>query len=184
MQSGEPHFHYVATRAEAQELIAAAERFWISNCGCREGGSGCERSRTDVCLFFDPQMGGTGSDFREVDRAFAGDLLREAEEKRLVVRPFRYDEDRTRTQGVCFCCDDCCYYLQGEKEQAECDKGKYIGYTDREACAACGTCVEACYFGAREIADSKLAVAEAKCYGCGLCLDVCPEECISLVGRG
>jgi ferredoxin len=183
MEGKEPHFHYVATRGEAEELIARAERFWVSNCGCREEGPGCARSRLNLCLFFDPQMGGTGSDFREVDAPFVAGIVKEAAGKRLVARPFRYEHDKTSTQGICFCCDDCCYYFRGEEEIAECDKGKFVARTDREACAACGTCVDACYFGARALADDALAVAEERCYGCALCVDVCTEGCIAMEER-
>ncbi len=183
MESDKPKFHYVATRKEGEELIAHAEKFWVSNCGCREKGPGCQRSRLDLCLFFDPQMGGTGSDFHGVDREFVAGLVKEAEDKHLIVRPFRYDEDRTRTQGICFCCDDCCYYCRGEEEQADCDKGKFIARTDGEACASCGTCVDVCYFGARALASDELAFEDEKCYGCGLCADVCTEDCIRMVER-
>lgn len=183
MKGDEPHFHYVATREEAEELIAAADKFWVSNCGCREEGNGCAQSRLDVCLFFDPAMGGTGSDFREVKRDFVTGILEEAIQKRLVPRPFRYEEDKTRVQGVCFCCGDCCYYFRGEDEKAECDKGMFIARTDEGVCTGCGTCAEACYFGAREITDGTLAVVGEKCYGCGLCADVCPEECVTMTVR-
>lgn len=182
MEGSEPHLHYVATRDEGAALIARHDRFWVSNCGCREDGPGCRRSRTDVCLSFDDTSGDIGSGLHEVDRAFAEGLLQEAEGKHLVVRPFR-DEARTRAAGICFCCDDCCGYFL-EKDKYECDRGKYVARTDKEACAACGTCVEVCYFGARAIADDELAVAEEDCYGCGLCADVCAEGSITLVERG
>jgi ferredoxin len=174
------HFHYVATRAQAAALIAAHDKFWVSNCGCREGGPGCNHSRLDVCLFFDPQMGGTGGNFREVDRAFAEGILREAEEKHLVCRPFRYDKDRTRTQGICFCCE-CCGYFPVEEDA--CDRGRFRERTDITACSQCGACADVCYFGARAMTDGELAVASEKCYGCALCLDVCPEGCIEMVAR-
>lgn len=35
----EPSFHYISTREEARKIIDAHDRFWVSNCGCREGGS-------------------------------------------------------------------------------------------------------------------------------------------------
>jgi hypothetical protein len=38
MQTEEPHFHYVATLGEARELVDRFDKFWVSNCGCREGG--------------------------------------------------------------------------------------------------------------------------------------------------
>jgi ferredoxin len=183
MEGDEPHFHYVATRQEAEELIAQAKRFWVSNCGCREKGPGCGRSRLDVCLFFDPQMGGTGSDFREVDAAFVAGIMEEAADRRLVARPFRYEHDKTRTQGICFCCDDCCYYFRGEEEMAECDKGRYVVRTDERACAGCGTCTEVCHFGARALEGDALSVDDEACYGCGLCADVCPEGCVTMAER-
>jgi Na+-translocating ferredoxin:NAD+ oxidoreductase RNF subunit RnfB len=181
MEGDELQLHYVATRDEGEELIARAERFWVANCGCREEGPGCRRSRLDVCLSFDDAVGDFGSGRHEVGRAFAEGLLREAEEKRLVVRPFR-DDERTRAVGICFCCDDCCGYFK-EPDKYECDKGRYVARTAEEACAACGTCVDACYFGARALEGDELAVDEEACYGCGLCADVCAEGCVTMAER-
>lgn len=91
MDNGDRHFHYIATLSEARELVDRFYRFWVSNCECRENrDEGCSRSRMDLCLFFDPQMGGTGSDFKEVTWEFVLGILKEAREKRLVTRPFRY----------------------------------------------------------------------------------------------
>lgn len=179
----EPSFHYVSTRAEARAIINQHQKFWVSDCGCREGTEGgCKRSRIDVCLFFDEtEMQGTGSGWKQVDRAFVEDILKEAEEKHLVTRPFRYEADRTRDQGVCFCCDDCCAYFKGD--EWGCDSGIYIEQTDMETCTQCGDCEEVCYFGARKMIDVKLAIDQEGCYGCGLCLDVCPEDCIEMVER-
>jgi Pyruvate/2-oxoacid:ferredoxin oxidoreductase delta subunit len=178
----EPSFHYIATRQEGREKIDAHERFWVSNCGCREGGPGCKRSRIDVCLFFDDQeMTGTGSDWKEVDREFVEGVLKEAEEKHLVTRPFRYDKDRTRDQGICFCCDDCCGYFHGDTWP--CDKGKFMEKTDMDDCTLCGDCEDVCYFNARKMVNGKLAVNQEVCHGCGLCTDVCPEDCIEMVER-
>jgi ferredoxin len=177
----EPSFHYIATRKEARVIIDAHDRYWVSNCGCREDGPGCKRSRIDVCLFFDTQMGGTGSNFHEVSREFVEGILKEAEEKHLVTRPFRYEDDKTRDQGICFCCDDCCGYF--ESDEWGCDPSKYIEQTDMEACTHCGVCEEVCYFNARKMVSDKLQVTREKCPGCGLCLDVCPEDCIEMVER-
>lgn len=171
------HFHYVATHGEAAEHIAAHDRFWVSDCGCRED---CKRSRIDVCLFFAPEMGGTGGNFHEVDRAFAAGILKEAEEKRLVARPFRYEDDKSRTQGICFCCDDCCYYFT---QGGTCDPGAFVETTAMAACTHCGGCEPACYFHARLMKEGELRVARDKCFGCGLCVDVCPEKCIAMTAR-
>lgn len=183
MNEQEPSFHYISTREEGRAIIDAHDRFWVSNYGCREEGPGCKRSRMDLCLFFDTaEMQGTGSGFKEVDREFVEGILNEAADKHLVTRPFRYEADRTRDQGICFCCDDCCYYFVGE-DPSPCDKGKSIEKTDMDACTLCGDCVDVCYFGARRMVDGKLEVIRDNCAGCSLCTDVCPEDCIEMVER-
>ncbi|MBN2379398.1 4Fe-4S binding protein [candidate division WOR-3 bacterium] len=179
----EPTFHYVCTRAQAVEKINEHDRFFVSNCGCREGNEeGCKRSRVDVCLFFDDkEMTGTGTGWKEVDRAFVDGILKEAQEKRLVYRPFHYAKDRTHDQGVCFCCDDCCAYFHGD--EWGCDPSDYIEKTDMDSCTNCGECEAVCYFGARKMVEGQLKVNCEKCAGCALCIDMCPENCIRMVER-
>ena len=109
------------------------------------------------------------------------EVYQEAEEKHLVTRPFRNEENRAETDGICFCCDDCCEYFVDPSQQ--CDKGKFVEKSDLDRCENCGRCVEVCYFGARSVDDGRLAIEQDSCYGCGLCTDVCPEECIQMVSR-
>lgn len=181
-----PMIHYVATFEEAQKLVDSHDRFWVSNCGCREGGPGCKRSRTDLCLFFDEVTSGSGSGLKAVDRQFVDEILKETKEKHLVSRPFRDDQDLTRTQGICFCCDDCCGYFQGTVQGTEytCDKGTLVEQTDLDACTHCGDCIPLCYFQARKMTDGKLEIISDNCAGCGMCRDGCPVDCIAMVGRG
>jgi ferredoxin len=184
MSGEELAFHYVCTLEQAHSIVGSNNRFWISNCGCREEGEGCKRSRIDVCLQFrDDIPGGGGSGLHEVTRADVEEVLREAREKHLVVRPFRNEEDRTRTDGICFCCDDCCWYFVREEEDEECDKGSLIETTDRERCRNCGSCLDVCYFKARILEDDELRVVRDRCYGCGLCIEICPECCIQMIER-
>jgi len=173
--------HYVCTREEARELIKPVTRFWVSNCGCREERGKCERSRIDLCLIFAEGDPGSGSGKHEISRAELEAIFQEAEAKHLVTRPFR-NEARTATDGICFCCDDCCGYFLNRDEV--CDKGKFGEQTDSERCTDCEVCVDVCFFGARKMTDGKLVVAGGGCYGCGLCQDVCPEDCIAMVARG
>lgn len=184
MGAQEPTLHYVCTRDEARKLAAQRDKFWVSNCGCREGGPGCKRSRIDVCLIFSEFDQGSGTGLHEVSKKFVEGIFKEAEDKHLVTRPFRNPEDKTVTDGICFCCDDCCGYFKDTEEA--CDKGRFIEQTDMEACTLCGECVPVCYFKARKMVDGKLAINQEGCYGCagcGLCLDVCPEDCIEMVKR-
>jgi len=173
--------HYVCTRDEARELVQGIERLWVSNCGCRERRAGCKRSRVDVCLMFQPEFSSTDAGVKPVSADFVDELLREAETKHLVTRPFRGFENRSRTDGICFCCDDCCGYFLDDDEP--CDKGASKETTDLDQCTHCGLCVDVCYFRARSMKDGGLVVREDACYGCGLCVDVCPESCVRMVPR-
>lgn len=178
----ETNMHYVCTRDEARELLAQREHFWLANCRCREARGGCARSRMDLCLSFVPGVTSNPEHEREVSREEVEAILREAEEKHLVMRPFRDEKTRTRTEGFCVCCDDCCGYFLHPGEYG-CDKGAFVQETDLSACNDCGDCVEVCYFGARRMADGALSIDAEACYGCGLCVDVCPAGCIRMVRR-
>lgn len=181
MNEQELALHYVCTRDEARKLVEQHEKFWVLNCGCREEGPGCARSRIDVCLCFKKYE---GSGLKKVTREFVDGIFAEAENKKLITRPFRDSDDMSKTAGVCFCCDDCCGYFKNPEEV--CDKGRFIQQTDMETCTHCGVCEETCYFGARRMINGKLAIDQEGCYGCygcGLCLDMCPEDCIEMVPR-
>jgi ferredoxin len=182
MSQDELHMHYVCTHDEAEKLIKSHDQFWVSNCGCREGKGGCARSRMDVCLMFKGDIGSSGSAVKILTPAEAWDIMVEANEKHLVTRPFRDYQTKTETEGICFCCDDCCGYFLDKNEI--CDKGKYIENTDKDSCTLCGDCVDVCYFKAREISGDEMKVSSDDCYGCGMCAQYCPEKCIEMVGRG
>jgi ferredoxin len=180
MSQTELAMHYVCTHERAQEIFKAHNQFWVSNCGCRASRKQCARSRVDVCLIFNPNDPGSGSGKKEVSLPEVMGILQEARTKHLVARPFR-NPDRTDTDGICFCCDDCCGYFLDPSER--CDKGELIAETDFDLCSHCGECVAVCYFKARKMNENELMVENELCYGCGLCLAICPENCIQMVCR-
>ena len=181
MGDNDLELHFVCTLDEARKIIDEQDRCWVSNCACREHRGPCKRSRMDVCLQFAAKTAADGSHKKKASKATADRILEEAAEKHLVPRPFR-SEDRSKTEGICFCCDDCCGYFLGLHEP--CNKGDMIEVTDTGACSECGVCAEVCHFGARTIGKKQqLVVDRDKCYGCGLCADVCPTGCITMVLR-
>jgi MinD superfamily P-loop ATPase len=54
---------------------------------------------------------------------------------------------------------------------------------DAKTCSACGSCRDACAFGAVRVLGSSALVFEELCHGCGLCADVCPERAITEVPK-
>lgn len=173
--------HYVCTLGEARALVDSQARFWVSNCGCRENRGNCGRSRLDVCLQFKNPTAAGGSGLREVSRSDVEVILQEAELKRLVARPYRDTRNMSETEGICFCCDDCCGYFRNADET--CDRGAWVETTDLSLCDDCLACVPVCHFGARMVHNGRLVLHSDNCYGCGLCLDVCPNHGIEMVPR-
>ena len=181
MDGGKTPLHFVCTREEARGIIREQDGFWVGDCGCREKRGKCERSQHDVCLEFYPETAADGTGRKKVSREHAEGLLKIAKSGHLVTRPFRDYETRERTEGICFCCDDCCEYFLNPAEV--CEKGGLIEKTSMGDCIDCGACVEVCHFKAREMDADKLVVNRESCFGCGLCLDVCPVDCIEMVPR-
>jgi dihydropyrimidine dehydrogenase (NAD+) subunit PreA len=66
-------------------------------------------------------------------------------------------------------------------------KKDVVASIDEAACTKCGMCYYACRDGghqAYELQEDGLPKPDPeKCYGCALCVEVCPAECISLVPR-
>ncbi|OGC95876.1 MAG: hypothetical protein A2W25_03285 [candidate division Zixibacteria bacterium RBG_16_53_22] len=124
----------------------------------------------------------SGSGIKEIGLTEVLALFDEVSEKHLVARPFRNETNKLITDGICFCCDDCCEYFTNPSEN-KCDKGRNIEWTEMDLCNFCGDCVEACYFKARRIVDGELILDRGNCYGCALCVEICPEKCISLMVR-
>ena len=128
---------------------------------------------------FKESIPASGSGKREVTLKEVEAIFCEAQSKHLVARPYR-NKKRTATEGICFCCDDCCGFFLNLREK--CDKGAYIQMTELDECTQCGACTAVCYFNARSM-DDELIIDEDNCYGCGLCVDVCPGGCIQMVLR-
>lgn len=108
--------HYVCTREQALESVKKFNRYRVSSCKCGEARGKCDRSRIDVYLWFRNDITPYGTSSREISLFEAKRIFPEAQEKHLVTRPFRDEETRMQTDGICFCCDDCCdYFLKPEE---------------------------------------------------------------------
>ena len=109
------------------------------------------------------------------------EVFRIARDRLLVCRPFRAPANRAVTEGICFCCDDCCSYFLDPAEP--CDRGTLVEVTEMGLCSQCDACVPVCHFGARSTGEGGLSVDWDRCFGCGLCERVCPVGAIRMAVR-
>ncbi|MEM0082968.1 MAG: 4Fe-4S binding protein, partial [Candidatus Nezhaarchaeales archaeon] len=84
----------------------------------------------------------------------------------------------------CNCCQDCCEFFLASKHSGVpmlmiLEKSRYVAYVDKEACVACGLCVNRCHFNAITLGDYA-KVDEEKCFGCGVCVVGCKQGAIRL----
>lgn len=66
-------------------------------------------------------------------------------------------------------------------------RGEQMAVVDTALCNGCGSCQEACHFGAirsRKVSGEHRAEIDAeKCYGCGLCRTRCPQAALDMMDR-
>jgi len=57
---------------------------------------------------------------------------------------------------------------------------KMAAKVDKDTCAGCGACVDACPCSAIKLDGDKANVDPDTCAGCGACVDTCPCSAITL----
>jgi MinD superfamily P-loop ATPase len=64
-------------------------------------------------------------------------------------------------------------------------KAEHVATIDWEECNGCRDCMKLCNFGAINFSAyaSKCSINQLKCYGCGVCRALCPNDAITLLDR-
>lgn len=63
-------------------------------------------------------------------------------------------------------------------------KGEYVAAVEEARCVGCGACVERCPFGALALDERRVAAVDrSACYGCGICRSSCRKDAIALEDR-
>ncbi len=86
---------------------------------------------------------------------------------------------------ICHCCECCCYFkiYRFLPQEAAGGLRKLEGLEIRvedAKCDGCGICVEKCFIQAMAVRNGK-AVPGEKCRGCGRCAVVCPKQAIRVL---
>jgi ferredoxin len=88
---------------------------------------------------------------------------------------------------ICNCHPETCVSLKATQALSKIDNRLSMsaesGYSvrcDEKKCNACGGCEKVCHFGAISFIEGRWSYHRRACVGCGLCVESCPEEALSL----
>lgn len=176
---------WVVPTEQVVEFLRNARSFALVDCVCRSHYKRCDNP-VEVCFLINDAADrrvaeGRG---RHVSLDEAQRLLRQANERGLVHLTIYNPEQYV--YAICSCCSCCCHELQFLRLYGRSDliaRSEYVAQTDEEACTHCGDCVARCVFGARAWEDGYMRYDAAVCYGCGLCVTVCPADATTLHRR-
>jgi ferredoxin len=151
-------------------------RIAIGPCRCRLAHGACDHPlETDIVI---KQGFGIWSDlfprdYREITAAEAVELCRGYHEKGLAQITYKFMDVGSNDNYfvVCNCCKDGCLPLLAldfyGPDKYPFHRGTRRAAVDSTKCRGCGTCIEVCPFGARELSGGVSVITE--CFGCGLC---------------
>jgi electron transport complex protein RnfB len=172
----------------ASRLLGEAQSWGVMDCICRKQkkliGEGCDHP-LDVCMIFSRRPG--AFDGSEVVRALTKEealgVMRRAAEAGLV---HTVGNTQRGVFYVCNCCTCCCAILRGVAEYGIAGAvapSEFQAEVDEELCTGCGLCLDRCQFNALSVVDGRCHVDERRCLGCGLCVMACKDEALRLVPR-
>ncbi|MHA1671347.1 MAG: DUF362 domain-containing protein [Promethearchaeota archaeon] len=175
---------------EASKIIDEQDVISLSECPCKLErallGDPC-KTASDInrCLHF----GNIGRYFIEhhlgkpISRDKAKLVLKEAEEEGLVHKTFHDDFSLDKKENaICNCCKCCCILFQSYYRGifAFHTITSYITQINESKCVGCGICVDKCPIEAISLIDGIAHDDKNKCIGCGVCVHHCPENARSL----
>ncbi len=121
-------------------------------------------------------------DGRQVTREEVKKYVAEMRELGLVM--MTDNSERMKDGVICFCCGCCCSVTRGLTRWDNPHAFARSNFVARvgDDCAACGTCVERCFFKAISLPEGaeKARIDESRCMGCGVCTVTCSTEALRL----
>jgi ferredoxin len=159
----------------------------VYECACRQLSSNhCQP--TQVCMvigkpFTDYTLEHHPQSSRRLSQEEAIKLLQDEHERGHLHSAWFKDACLDRFYAICNCCKCCCGGIEAMVKYGNpvMASSGYVAQVDKSICTGCGICVDACPFNALSIEDETSVMDWEKCLGCGICEAVCPNDARSLV---
>ena len=187
--SKESYAGQVVTLEDAFKVIELADHHVLFECACRHLiGDKSEH----ICINFGPmrdliKTGNPNEKIIEVDTYETKKILQECHDKGYFHEVYFAKAPFPVT--LCNCDRKYCIALKDRfiyNFKSALYKGHEVARINPDKCK-CGEnlCMSRCQFGAMyvDITEDKVVVDPIKCFGCGLCIDACPNKAISMVDR-
>jgi len=169
---------------KVSEYIAKSDYIAIGTCYCRHHGelvgNPCSKPK-DVCMAFGPQAKYVAERgfARMVSKEEALKVLDRSEEAGLV---HCSSNTGKYISFMCNCCACHCFIIQSIK-RGVIPMGavsSFIMTVNEDECSGCGVCIDRCQMDALSLDGAMLVRNAERCIGCGLCISVCPTEALKL----
>lgn len=169
------------------DIVNNVQAWGVVDCICRTQqaliGDPCEHP-LDVCMLLSetPGVFDHSPAVRSLTREEAMATLQRAADAGLV---HSVSNNQQGMWYICNCCTCSCAILRGMADLGVANiiaRSAFVNQVDETLCTGCGLCVEHCQFEALSLEDI-VSVDGIRCVGCGLCVSACPDEALSLVRR-
>jgi ferredoxin len=159
----------------------------VFECPCRHARANpCQP--TQVCMiigqpFVDFTLEHKPKSSRRLTQEEALDLLEAEHERGHLHSAWFKDACLNRFYAICNCCKCCCGGISAMTKYGipMVAPSGYVAHTDADLCTGCGSCADACPFGALSVEGDESVLDWEKCMGCGVCVEKCPNDALSLV---
>jgi ferredoxin len=195
-QAGVEHFGQVVTIEDIREIVGRAATVVRIPCACRWAALKKE-ARCCYSVSYTPETW-----YRDLDMSYFGtapDMGLESLSPAVAIAQMEELEKDGAVHtiwtmltpfigAICNCQPGDCLGLRTLALDVETMyRGEQLAVIDNALCNGCGSCREACHFGAicskSSAGEWRAEIDAGKCFGCGLCRNSCPREAISMMER-